>query len=190
MTPLTRLLRDTAVPVLPAATTDAAGDGGDGGERMIALRLPRQERSNWCWCAVTAGICRHYDPGFSLSQCETASVVLGIADACERAADPDVDTPFALDAALSTFGHFAALRPRIAFDMLRAEIDAGRPVAVHVLFVESGLSHFAVVLGYRSQPEPTLLVDDPLHGASAVSLDLFVGAYRGDGRWRHSFLTQ
>jgi hypothetical protein len=178
------IILDTAVEV-----PEAAAEQGD----FLALEVdvPPQDQDQWCWCAITVGVSRFFDRTFSLSQCQTAAVVLSRNDACERQTDEDVNRTFALDDALRRFKRLARFEEqRLSFEQVKQQIRAGRPVGVRIRFVESGIAHFTLIRGYRTDPEPMLLIDDPAHGESEWRFDDFVESYKGDGIWRQSYLTQ
>ena len=184
MKKLPKLLQDTATAVPEVAAEQLAESNA------LDVQVPHQEQDNWCWCAVTVGFNTFFDSAFSLAQCETAAEVLGIKDACIRPGDDDVNTLFELDVALSKFGRLAHMSGVLKFEEIQKQIDAGRPVGVHVFFVDSGVSHFTVIRGYRSGPVSTLAIDDPLYDESEWSYQEFVDSYKGSGAWKHSYLTQ
>ena len=158
---------------------------------VLGVEVPTQDQDLWCWCAITVGVSRFFDASFSLSQCETAANVLGLADACSRPGDDDVNKMFALDAALASFDRLLRrVDGRLSFEQLKREIDAGRPVGVRIRFQDSGQAHFTLIRGYRTEPAPMLAIDDPLYGESTWSFAEFVDNYRGAGVWRQSYLTR
>lgn len=184
METLPNLLQDTAFDV-PFV------DDGQALPQVVDIEVPHQDESQWCWCAVTVGVNHHFDKSFALSQCQTAAIVLGVADACSRPGDDDINTLFALDDSLKKFGHLKAMKVgSLPFAAIRQEIDDKRPVGVRILFLETGTAHFTVIRGYRTEPVPILLIDDPLYDESEWSYQEFVASYKGSGEWRHSYLTQ
>ena len=160
------------------------------GSLALNVQIPHQEQDNWCWCAIAVGVGKFFDSTFTLTQCETAAIVLGIGDACSRPKDPDVDTVFELGVTLSKFGHFVRMTGVLKFDDIREQIDAQRPIGVQVLFMNSGVTHFTVIRGYRTDPEPILVIDDPFYDESEWSYREFVDTYKGSGAWQQSCLTQ
>lgn len=184
MVALPKILRVAAV-----AVPDVAADSASAA--TLDVEVPCQEQDQWCWCAITVGVSRFFDTSFSLSQCETAAAVLDRSDACSRPGDEDVNRTFALNDALTTFHHLArTVDGTLSFQQVRQQIDAGRPVGVRIRFLDSGLAHFTLIRGYRTDPVPMVAIDDPLYGESIWSFAEFVESYRGSGAWRQSFLTQ
>lgn len=156
---------------------------------QLSVNVPTQEKDEWCWCAVTVGICSFFDPSFALSQCQTASLVLGIADACTRPDDEDVNTTFALNVALAKFNHLKAkVETRLTFDQVRQQIDLRKPVCVRVLF-DDGSAHVLVIRGYRVDANPMVATIDPRYGESIMPLSEFANNYQGSGTWKQSYLT-
>lgn len=183
--PLPQLLQQTAfsVPAVAAVSTGAP---------PLGIDVPHQEQDNWCWCAVTVGVSRFFDPTFSLRQCETAARILSIGDACIRPGDDDVNRLFELDRALGTFGHFDhVVQQPLTFDQVESEIQSKRPVGVQILFQDSGLMHFTVIRGCRKvDGDRFLLIDDPRHDESECGYEEFRDVYRGDGVWKRSYITR
>jgi hypothetical protein len=178
----TSILKATAFPVpMPLAAGSLT--------RVLDVRVPIQEQDNWCWCAITQGFANYFDRTFALKQCETAAEVLSIPDACDRSSESDVNTLYRLDLALSKFDLFAGLTGVLTFAQIKSQIDAGLPVGVHVLFEESGVSHFTAIRGYKSDPTPMLVIDDPFYDESEWSYQEFLTRYKGSGVWHHSYLT-
>ena len=153
------------------------------------FELETQEKRQWCWAAVSAGIHGYFSGQASLTQCEVARRLLG-KDCCE---DPDsCNSPQRLQAALEAIGTKVEVHSgRLDFQHLKLEIDAGRPVCVRIAWFDGG-GHFAVLYGYReSKPGGRqVLVSDPLFPDSIVDYEEFVSAYQSAGQWTGTILLQ
>jgi hypothetical protein len=155
----------------------------------LPVRVRKQEQTNWCWCAVAVGVCAFYDPARSLAQCKAAARVLGIADACSRPGAGNVNTEWALDDALRKLGEPHRIEGTLDFQVIKAEIDARRPVPISIMFL-TGRAHFAVIKGYRSYPPQTLLIADPKFGDFPSTHAELHSGYPGSGFWQQSFLRR
>jgi hypothetical protein len=184
--PLPHLLLDTSVAVPDVASTS------DGEETTLDIDVPHQKQTLWCWCAVTVGVSRFFEPTFALSQCETAARVLLVKDACMRPTDDDVDRMFDLRLALGTFGRVErVIDEPLSFEDVEREIQALRPVGVQILFQDSGRMHFTIIRGCRRVAgERILVIDDPQFDESESSYERFRSFYRGDGEWQRSYITR
>jgi hypothetical protein len=180
-----------AASLIEATSFSVPELASDTGVASLDLRVPHQEQDLWCWCAVTVGVAGFFDAGFGLSQCETAGRVLNVPAACDNPDDESVNKLFALDNALSVFGRLGKVEPGpLAFDEVRRQIDTGRPVGARILFLDNGMAHVTLIRGYRTSPEPILIIDDPLFDESEWSYQQFLRSYRGSGVWKQSYLTQ
>ncbi len=172
--------------------------------RNVALEVPRQEKSEWCWVAVSVGVDRFFRPDSTHSQCGIASSTLNLecCNGTRSAAVSSCNTPHAIHPVLGIHHLLAAdpiLKP-LSFDRLRAEIDAGQPVCALIKWLDSQgqvtqRGHFIAINGYRITPAQKQFVSitDPLYGSSEVAFEQFTsgtGGYRdGRGVWFASFLV-
>ena len=181
-------------PALPrryvsACLIDDAPEPAGAGWRSVGLSHACQEERFWCWAAVSEAVDRHYG-GASWRQCTIAATVLGEDDCCSPERPPSCDRRQKLSAALSTVGRYdrmvmGALDP-VA---LRAEIDAGRPVAAAIRWRSDGGFHFVLCIGYDSASE-SILIEDSDRGRVMLDYPVLLGAYALDGEWTHSYLTR
>jgi hypothetical protein len=74
-------------------------------------------------------------------------------------------------------------------DVVRTEIDGGRPLGVRIGWSGGG-GHFVIVEGYKPCPEQRVAIDDPWYGASDLTYNAFVSSYQGTGSWTHSYTTE
>jgi hypothetical protein len=153
------------------------------------FELDTQQKRQWCWAAVSAGVHGYFSGQAALSQCDVAQRLLG-KNCCQ---DPDAcDSPQRLEAALEAIGAKVHVQPgRLDFQHLKAEIDAGRPVCARIGWFDGG-GHFVVLYGYRESKSGgrQVLVSDPLFPDSIVEYDEFVSAYQAGGHWTGSYLLQ
>lgn len=172
--------------------------------RGVALKVPRQERSEWCWAAVSVGVDRFFRPDSTHCQCEIASSTLSLqcCDGTQPAASNKCNTPHALNPVLGRYGLLAAapiVKP-LSFDQVCTEIDAGRPVCALIRWLDNQgqvtpRGHFIALNGYRVTPAQKQFVSitDPMYGSSEVDFGQFSsdkGGYRdGRGVWFASFLV-
>ncbi|MCX6624929.1 MAG: C39 family peptidase [Acidobacteria bacterium] len=166
--------------------------------------MQRQEKSEWCWAAVSVSVDRFFRPNSRHTQCDIAGAALGrsCCDGARPAPSDSCNTPHALHPVLGRF-HLLAADPIVkplTFNQVRTEIDAGRPVCVLIKWLDNNgqvtdRGHFIALDGYRVTPAQKMFVSitDPMYGSSETSFDQFVdrkGGYRdGRGVWFASFLV-
>jgi hypothetical protein len=172
-----------------ACLIDDAPEPAGAGWRSVGLSNACQEERFWCWAAIGEAVDRHYG-GQSWPQCRIAAAVLGESNCCGPDRPRSCDRRQKLSTALSTVGRYGrmvmgALDP-VA---LRAEIDAGRPVAAAIRWRSDGGFHFVLCIGYDSAAE-SVLIEDPDRGRVMLDYPMFLGAYALDGEWTHSYLTR
>jgi hypothetical protein len=172
--------------------------------RILSLKVQRQQRSEWCWAAVSASIDLFFRPDSTHTQCDIAGSVLGLpcCNGTQPAPSDSCNTPHALHPVLGRY-HLLADDPIVkplTFDRVRTEIDAGRPVCVLIKWLDNqghvtDRGHFIVLNGYRVTPAQKQFVSitDPMYGASEIAFNQFIsdkGGYRdGRGVWFASFLV-
>ncbi len=147
--------------------------------KFLGLTMEQQERTNWCWAAVSVSV-RRFRGQTVLTQCQQANLQLGRNSCC---ADPDsCNLVGRLDRAV-----LFESGGTMPFDDVRREIDNDRVVAVEVEWAGGG-SHFVCIDGYNAAgAAPLLSVKDPLNGSSMVPYDVLVSSYLGEGSWKTSF---
>ena len=172
--------------------------------RTIPLTVQKQERTEWCWAAVTVSVNRVFRPDSSHTQCEVAGHALGrkcCSDGKGRASDP-CNVPHELHPVLGHL-HLLAADPivkALTFDQVKTEIDGGRPVCVLIKWLDkdgkrTDRGHFIAIAGYRVTPAQKQFVSigDPFFGPSEIDYASFSnpqGGYRdGRGVWFASFLV-
>jgi hypothetical protein len=173
------------------AGNTCAGSGLGTKAATMAFQMEKQEESEWCWAAVSASIDHHFDSSSTSTQCEIASEVINAPDCCTHKSQ--YNEPEQLQDALNVVHRLRKVTGRLAFDQLQAEIDAGRPVGVMILWDGGdGAAHFVVVSGYcvLASGVRTIDVADPYYPDSTDDFDLFPSAYHGGGTWTASYLTK
>ncbi|HJQ40786.1 MAG TPA: papain-like cysteine protease family protein [Thermoanaerobaculia bacterium] len=151
----------------------------------LDLRIEQQQKSLWCWVAVSVSVKRFYTTA-TIHQCEQASSQNDGKPCCD---DPDacnVKDGY-LMAALQRLGVFRQLvEDSVPFELLAAEIAQKRPVCCRIEWRDR-TGHFVCIDGYDGR---ALFVKDPWDGAFLrVPYDEFKTRYRGSGRWTHTYLT-
>lgn len=172
--------------------------------RALSFKVQRQEKSEWCWAAVSVSVDHFFRPDSRHTQCDIAGTVLRLSccDGAQPAAADSCNTPHALHTVLGRF-HLLAADPIVeplTFDQVRTEIDGGRPVCVLIKWLDNqgqvtDRGHFIAIGGYRVTPAKKVFVSitDPMFGSSEAIFDQFAdskGGYRdGRGVWFASFLV-
>ncbi|MCQ4188502.1 hypothetical protein NEI07_02625 [Methylocystis sp. NLS-7] len=151
-----------------------------------------QTQRNWCWAATSTSVSHFYIAASHWTQCLVANGELGHSDCCNSPVPSVCDVSWYLDRALqrtSNLDHMVA--GTIAFDDIKAEIDAGRVVGVRVGWSGNGGGHFLAIYGYSEVgPRQFVDVDDPIYGKSHLSLSAFSTSYQGNGTWTHTYFTK
>jgi len=167
--------------------------------KVLSLSMEPQECTEWCWAATVLATCRCYqDPGPS-SQEELAAMVLSIPDSgCGCREDPDApcNCPKNISFVLSTVNDHGRDGPggcgTLSFDDVKAEIDAGHPVAVDVVLDPPGATGHAIVI-YGYTDDRMVFVADPMHAGDKITVgfDDFVSGLNTDhGAWRSAYRTK
>jgi hypothetical protein len=170
----------------------------------LSFKVQRQEKSEWCWAAVSVSVNRFFRPDSKHTQCAIAGTALGLSccDGAQPVPSDSCNAPHALHPVLGRF-HLLAADPIVnplTFNQVRTEIDAGRPVCVLIKWLDNkgqvtDRGHFIALDGYRVTPAQKMFVSitDPFYGSSETAFDHFVngkGGYRdGRGVWFASFLV-
>jgi hypothetical protein len=156
--------------------------------RRLALQVPRQEQTFWCWAATSDGIARCYDSGSTWTQCLVANDALKRSDCCGSEAGGACNTYGYLDRALATVGHFDRWDGQVAaFGEVGTEVDSERPLGLRVEWSGGG-AHFLAIGGYQPSAE-YVHVEDPWYGPSDLPYATLVSRYQGSGSWTHTYWT-
>jgi len=171
----------------PAAAAAAAPQGNI----LLGFRMQIQLQSEWCWAATGASTDRFYRPTSTLTQCGVANLELGTTSCCQT--PTSCNQQRSLKSVLTKVQRLAPngfTAGPVTFQSLQTQLAARRPVAVRVQWSGGG-GHFVVIDGVEVTGNvPTVIVRDPYSGTSRVSYATFLTAYRGSGRWTHTYLTR
>jgi Papain-like cysteine protease AvrRpt2 len=161
----------------------------------IRLNFTMQDQMQrlWCWAATTVSISAYYDPETDWTQCEMVNAEKELTTCCEHGSSRECDQINVLDAPLRRAGVLdRKQRGSAGYDVIRQEINAGRPLAFRIGW-RGGGGHFAVLHGYQSSGAESVAIDDPDPGYDAIDLGLSTltgGMYQGTGTWTHTFFTR
>ena len=156
--------------------------------KSLSFVVQHQQQNEWCWAAVTASLSLYYDASSPWTQGSIVNDQFGQTTCTFNGSAPACNRPWYLDVALTRTGNLAQTQPNyVSIDLLRGEVDGGRPIAVRVGWATGG-GHFLTLLGYSD--ENWVEIQDPWFGQSTLDYDHFRTAYQGSGTWTHSFLTK
>jgi hypothetical protein len=170
-------------------------------EAAVPLTVQRQERSEWCWAAVSVSVDLLFRPASAHTQCDVASLALALA-CCGDGKPAACNVPHELNTVLGRLHLLAGdpLRTPVPFTQIRKEIDSGRPVCILIKWLDRDGSltrgHFIAVNGYRITPagKQFVSITDPFFGSSHIDYDQLSnpkGGYQnGRGVWFASFLVE
>ncbi|MCU1245149.1 MAG: hypothetical protein JWN02_1059 [Acidobacteria bacterium] len=174
--------------------------GGRPAKKELRVKIPAQEKNNWCWAAVAVGICEAYgDP--PISQCTVASKAQRFR-CCSNPPDTECDSVRPLSPALSLQGydHFLEYRlpdrmapllvPSAGWSYLTDHIDRGLPIPVRIAFGSGDheYGHFVVVTGYQIEASGFyLVVRDPASDCWRFELREFISHFLSTGRWNMTY---
>ena len=155
---------------------------------VLDVPLILQEASNWCWAASGEMIMTFFE--HPVSQCVQADSELGRRDCCPPPGVSDCDSTgwpqFERFGFTSQQTEFQAL----SWDAVKAEIDAGRPVAFSWVWLGGG-GHMMVLKGYQTVAEASFVfVNDPrtaelwiTYQEYAANPDYPPGVYQPHAHW-------
>jgi len=168
----------------------------------VSVTIEKQQRTEWCWAAVSVSVNAFFRPGASHTQCDLAGAILKLP--CCAGQQPSqsaaCNVPHDIHTVLGRL-HLLAADPIVkplSFAEVQDEIDHGRPVCVLIKWLGSNgqpgdRGHFIAIDGYRITPAQKQFVSigDPCYGPSEVDYEQFSspqGGYRdGRGVWFASF---
>lgn len=164
--------------------------------KILKVDIPDQDptKDDWCWAAVTVGICDSYKHG-GLTQCSVVSTVLDL-HCCDQDTTDDCDQRGSLKTALGLPGHghlksFGDEDEKKTEAFIKAAIDAGTPVATRMRR-PSGVGHFVVVYGYEIDLLGGfhVVVGDPLSERSTYPFGEFKSSFPDQSTWHVTYETQ
>lgn len=161
----------------------------------LPFNMETQEQSEWCWSAVAVSVSRFYQPSSTITQCGLANLELG------GGTDVCCVTPLAcnqqntLETALDQVGHFSDMVfAPLTFQETDGEITGQRPLGCRIGWFQGG-GHFVIIHGTSTESsvgfvKQWVAIADPKFGPADYLIDDFTNAYRQEGGWTHSYLTQ
>ncbi|HKU75939.1 MAG TPA: papain-like cysteine protease family protein [Pyrinomonadaceae bacterium] len=176
--------------VQPLSPLDLPGTG-----LTLPFNMETQEQSEWCWSAVAVSVSRFYPPPSTITQCELANLELGGGtDVC--CVNPlSCNQQNTLETSLIKVGHFndIVFGP-LTFQETGDQINSQRPLGCRIGWFQGG-GHFVIIHGSSTESSVSFVkrwvaVADPLFGPADYLIDDFTNAYRQEGEWTHSYLTQ
>lgn len=157
----------------------------------LNFTMQHQLQTEWCWAATSVSVSAYYDPQTGWTQCTMVNAEKELTICCENGSSTECNQPNVLDAPLSradVLDH--KQQGSVGYDMIRQEIDAGRPLAWRIRW-NGGGGHFAVIEGYQGFGDEWVAVDDPWFGAIDLPVSTLTGGmYQGTGSWSHTYFTR
>jgi len=158
--------------------------------KQLDFTMQMQTQSNWCWAATSVSVSKFYWAFSPWVQCTVANAELGRTDSCNAPVPAACNVPWFLDRALTRTANFVRISGAEAFQQVRDEIDAGRPVGARIGWSGGG-GHFMVIYGYSVVAgTPYFDIDDPIYGKSHLTVADFSTSYQGSGTWTHTYFTK
>jgi Papain-like cysteine protease AvrRpt2 len=160
--------------------------------------IQKQEKTQWCWAAVTSSICGFYQDTNAPTQCALANQFLGAGeDCCQTDASDLCDVSFPVDIALNSLGHM--VQPTlgvVSFEDLNSEITENqRPVVARITFSDFPASHFVVVIGcgINANGAQMLKIADPsvaVGNFASIEYSAFKNNYKPSATWDRTYFTK
>jgi hypothetical protein len=159
---------------------------GAQGQNPLGIVVPQQEKEEWCWAAVCAGLHTFYDHE-PIEQCKIAKEILHV-DCCAN--KKACNEPRFLKLVLKDLGYREAIEDIVSFDVIQAQIDKNRPLCC---FIEHGkIGHFIVISGYDLHSKQVGVLDPapagPHDSPRLIPFESFRISYNG-GTWKETYLT-
>jgi hypothetical protein len=161
----------------------------------LNFAMQHQCQDFWCWAATSVSVSVYYDPRAGWTQCAMVNAERELTTCCEDGATRACDAPNKLSTPLRRADVLDRMhKGAVDYDVIRREIDAGRPVGLRVEWSETnGTSkgHFIVIEGYQSSGDERVAVEDPQAGSFDLPFTtLTEGLYQGTGSWTHTYFTR
>jgi len=167
---------------------------------VMRFDLQPQEKTNWCWAAVTASLNKFFANGYPIRQDQVVN------DCREDLEDIEVkgdNQTLVITKALDTMD-LRSMRCyyAISLDEIRRQMQLGLPVPIHIEW-KGGGGHYVVITGV-GPPHPKgdshtwLRVADPNVTDEArettvpryITYNALKTRYRGNGEWTHTYLFE
>lgn len=152
--------------------------------------MQRQQQDQWCWAAVTVSVATYYGVDTDLTQCRLVNAVFNLETCCNDGGTDACNRPWYLDRALNWTRMLKRAVPGAPaeLDEVRAEIDSGRPVGVHIHWRGGDAGHFIAIEGYR-EDEGMFAIEDSWSGTSDIDVRTLLSSYNGTGDWTYTYYT-
>lgn len=173
--------------------------------KRLAVKMPTNQPSNWCWAATASAVACYYaglGMGTARSPAEIAAEWLREnCDPPPQEKDDPRNRRLAIVGPLGEYYREADDRYHpLPFDAVVGEIHRGHPICCRVSWSDNDPAHsdghYMMVVGYH-QTNCTVDVADCQFGDATVAYDTFCTAYRPDpqhmalvGSWDETYLTQ
>lgn len=165
-----------------------------------SFSIEHQKQDQWCWAAVTLGICRFYSDQTWQQQCDVVNDIFapirGSTDCCQNGSTLPCNMSWSLSVVLNTANHLSPpIRGVVAFADLAKEIEVGqRPVAVRLTFSDLNTAHFIVLTGCAQTPDGRqwVRVADPslaTGNVTTIEYGMLLNNYRPGATWDESYFT-
>ena len=158
----------------------------------LNFAMQAQLQSQWCWAATSVSVSSYYDSGAAWTQCSMVNAEKGLTTCCEDGSSEPCNAPNVLSAPLRRADVLDRMQQgSVDYDVIRREIDAGRPVGLRLEWSDTNTGHFVVIEGCQSSGDERVALEDPLAGAFDLPFTtLTEGLYQGTGTWTHTYLTR
>lgn len=167
---------------------------------ILNVKHKTQEGKLWCWAACIAMVLEYYQK--SMSQCAIVRRKLqhdgeGVEPLCSPNEDQNLEDcdprrvaqtwrDCGIDGVIPKDGH-------LPFDEIKAELKAGRPVEVGVLWNAGRGGHVVLIKGWAATSPESLVINDPLRrspdspdGSGRVAHHELVEGF-GRGEWAYTW---
>jgi ABC-type bacteriocin/lantibiotic exporter with double-glycine peptidase domain len=156
--------------------------------KKLDFVMQPQEQTEWCWAAVAASIANFYARNNQSKQCDVVNKTLRRTDCCRDGSSDFCNQQVDVDTALSRVGHLQRKQPgQPDFNIVVAEMNAGRPLAVRILWSGGG-GHVIVVYGATNDRKVNVADPENANDMVLIPFDDFV--YKDIGSWDKSFFTR
>jgi len=158
----------------------------------LPIQVEKQERSRWCWAAISCSILNYYRKEIIEQAVFVNSLVRKHPVAKDQYSEKDntnQNVNFKLEIALkkvNCFSHWTIGKP--SFERIQFEINQGKPFCVRLEWFKGG-AHYVLIKGYNLKNK-TILIEDSLHDFSIHQFDTFPQNYcNGGAVWTETYWT-
>jgi hypothetical protein len=156
----------------------------------LDFMMQQQHEPYWCWAAVATSVSLYYDPASTWTQCSVVNRQLGRRDCCRHGNGSACNIPGSGTQALTLVGRLRQhLFTAATFNQVTAEIDAGQPLGIRIVWSGGSAAHILAIAGYYTRHN-MIALEDPLYGSSDADYDVFPASYQSGAVWAESYLTQ